>query len=158
MNECTCCCVLVLCRGALSFTAVCGCSFARGGHCQVTVPEPQWLGQLAEEVENLAPSIVAPGNRRSPTIRPITKLTKDCPADLWLLMQGTGYQNIDTSLQFSGWCPMFRGLAGAFAWGTGDPFGMICTGSRTIGLTPSQLDMEWQPHLKESSVPCRSTD
>ena len=46
-------------------------------------------GWLAEEVENLAPSIVAPGNRRSPTIRPITKLTKNCPADSGLLVQGT---------------------------------------------------------------------
>ena len=35
------------------------------------------------------PSIVAPGNRRSPTIRPITKLTKKCPADSGLLVQGT---------------------------------------------------------------------
>ena len=47
------------------------------------------MGWLAEEVENLAPSIVAPGNRRSPTIRPITKLTKKCPADSGLLVQGT---------------------------------------------------------------------
>ena len=46
-------------------------------------------GWLAEEVENLAPSIVAPRNRRSPTIRPITKLTKNCPADSGLLVQGT---------------------------------------------------------------------
>ena len=46
-------------------------------------------GWLAEEVENLAPSIIAPGNRRSPTIRPITKLTKNCPSDSWLLVQGT---------------------------------------------------------------------
>ena len=46
-------------------------------------------GWLAEEVENLAPSIVAPGNRRSPTIRPITKLTKNCPSDSGLLVQGT---------------------------------------------------------------------
>ena len=95
-------------------------------------------GWLAEEVENLLPSVVAPVNRRSPTIRPIAKLTMNCPADLWLLMQGTEYQNIDTSLQFSGWCPMFRGLAGAFAWGIGDPFGMICTGSknyRTYAVT-----------------------
>ena len=35
------------------------------------------------------PSIVAPGNRRSPTIRPITKLTKKCPSDSGLLVQGT---------------------------------------------------------------------
>ena len=54
-------------------------------------------GWLAEEVENLAPSIVAPGNRRSPTIRPVTKYTTKCPANLWLLMKGTEYQNIDTS-------------------------------------------------------------
>ena len=47
------------------------------------------MGWLAEEVENLAPSIVAPGNRRSPTIRPITKLTKNCPADSGHLVQGT---------------------------------------------------------------------
>ena len=47
------------------------------------------MGWLAEEVENLAPSIVAPGNRRSPTIRPITKLTKNCPSDSGLLVQGT---------------------------------------------------------------------
>ena len=46
-------------------------------------------GWLAEEVENLAPSIVAPGNRRSPTIRPITKFTKNCPSDSGLLVQGT---------------------------------------------------------------------
>ena len=46
-------------------------------------------GWLAEEVENLAPSIVAPGNRRSPTIRPITKYTKNCPSDTGLLVQGT---------------------------------------------------------------------
>ena len=31
------------------------------------------MGWLAEEVEDLFPSIVAPGNRRSQTIRPITK-------------------------------------------------------------------------------------
>ena len=39
-------------------------------------------GWLAEEVENLSPSKIAPGDRRSPTIRPITKLTMNCPADL----------------------------------------------------------------------------
>ena len=32
-------------------------------------------------------------------------------------MEGTENQN--TSLQFSGWCPVIRGLARAFAWGTG---------------------------------------
>ena len=84
------------------------------------------------------PSIDAPGNRRSPTIRPITKLTMNCPADLRLLMQGTEDQNIEAPLQFSGWCPMFRGLAGALAWGIGDPFRMNFTGSknnRTYAVT-----------------------
>ena len=47
------------------------------------------MGWLAEEVENLSPSIVGPGNRRSPTIRPITKLTKNSPSDSGLLVQGT---------------------------------------------------------------------
>ena len=56
-------------------------------------------------------------------------------------------QNIETWCQFSGWCPELRGLAGALSWGIGDPFRKICTGSKTIGLTPPQLDMEWQPHL-----------
>ena len=56
------------------------------------------------------PSIVAPGNRRSPTIRPIKKLIMNCPADLRLLMQGTEDQNIETSLQFLGWSPVFRGV------------------------------------------------
>ena len=98
------------------------------------------LGWLAEEVENLDPSIVAPGNRRSPTIRPITKLTMNCPADWRLLMKGTEDQNIETSLQFLGWCPVFRrgGLAGALAWGIGDPFRMNFTGSknnRTYAVT-----------------------
>ena len=37
-------CVLVMCRGALSCTAVCDCPFCARDHCQVTVPEPQWLG------------------------------------------------------------------------------------------------------------------
>ena len=36
--------VLVMCRGALSCTAVCDCPFCARGHCQVTVPEPQWFG------------------------------------------------------------------------------------------------------------------
>ena len=44
-------------------------------------------------------------------------------------MEGTEDQNNETSLQLSGWCPMFRGLAGALAWGIGAPFGMNCTGS-----------------------------
>ena len=34
-----------------------------------------------------------------------------------------------------------QGLAGAFVWGIGDPFGMFCTGSKVVGLTLSQLDM-----------------
>ena len=35
------------------------------------------------------PSVVAPGNRRSPTIGPVTKCTSECPADAWRLTQGT---------------------------------------------------------------------
>ena len=53
---------------------------------------------------------------------------------------------------------MFRGLAGAFAWGIGDPFGMICTGSKNYRTYAVTTDMEWQPHLKESSGPCRCAD
>ena len=34
------------------------------------------------------------------------------------------------SCQFSGWCPCVRALARAFMWGTGDPFGKNCTGSK----------------------------
>ena len=56
------------------------------------------LDQSAEEVENLAPSIVAPGNRRSPTIRLVTKYTTKCPADAWLLMQGPQPQNIEEEM------------------------------------------------------------
>ena len=45
---------------------------------------------LAEEVDRLAsPSTVAPETQRSPTIGPVTKCTTKCPADAWLLMQGT---------------------------------------------------------------------
>ena len=45
-------------------------------------------------------------------------------------MQGTEDQNNETSLQFLGWRPVFRGLAGAFAWGIGDPFRMNFTSSK----------------------------
>ena len=54
------------------------------------------MGWLAEEVVDLLPSIVAPGNRLSPTIRPITKLTMNCSADLRLQMKGTEDQNTET--------------------------------------------------------------
>ena len=80
-----------------------------------------------EEVHHLAPNIVVLGDRRWPTIRSVTTHRTRRPADLWLLMQGSEDQNMDKWRQFSGWCPVFWGLAGAFAWGVGDSFRKICT-------------------------------
>ena len=114
-------------------------------------------GWLAEEVENLPLSIVAPANGRSATIRPNTKLT--IPAELRLLMQGTEDQNIDTSLQFLGWCPVFRELAGALAWGVGDPFRMNITGlKKQSDLRRHNLTWNGSPISKKSCGPCRSAD
>ena len=100
-------------------------------------------GWLAEEVENLSPSIVAPGNRRSPTIRPITKLTKKCPADSGLLVQGTEVPEHRNVTPVLGMVPcVFLGgggeLAGALAWRKADIFRMNLTGSknnRTYAVT-----------------------
>ena len=46
------------------------------------------------------------------------------------LMQGakvTEHRNM--MMPVLGLVPCAQGLAGAFAWGVGDPFGIICTGS-----------------------------
>ena len=55
-------------------------------------------GWLAGEVGEVASSIDAPGNRRSPTIRPVTKCTTKSPADAWLLMQEPESQNIEVEI------------------------------------------------------------
>ena len=44
------------------------------------------------------PSIVAPGDRRSPTISPVTKYTTNCPADAWLLMERPDPQNSEEEM------------------------------------------------------------
>ena len=50
-----------------------------------------------------------------------------------------------------GWLEPLRGVQVT-------PSGLTSPAQRTTGLSASQLDMEWQPHLKESSEPCRSAD
>ena len=81
------------------------------------------------------PSIVAPAIANHQTHHEVNNETS---RRLVASVQGTENQNIDTSLQFSGWCPVFKRLAGAFAWGFGDPFRMNFTGSknnRTYAVT-----------------------